>query len=55
LKAALEEAFPGVEVDLIKSKGGAFEIRRETALVYSKKKTGRFPSNAESIAALRSG
>jgi selT/selW/selH-like putative selenoprotein len=52
LKAALEEAFPGIEIVLVKSKGGAFEIRREDALVFSKKKSGRFPSNEEIVAAL---
>jgi selT/selW/selH-like putative selenoprotein len=40
---------------MIKSKGGAFEIRREGSLVFSKKETGRFPSNAEIIQALRAG
>lgn len=49
----MEEAYPGVTVELIKSKGGAFEIRREKALVFSKKETGRFPSNQEIVAALR--
>ena len=41
-------------VELIKSKGGAFEIRRDDTLIFSKKGTGRFPSNAEIVAALRS-
>jgi selT/selW/selH-like putative selenoprotein len=54
LKAALEKAYPGVEIELIKSKNGAFEIRRDEALIFSKKATGRFPSNAEIVAALRS-
>jgi len=53
LKAALEKAFPAVEIDLIKSKGGAFEIRRDGEIVFSKKKTGRFPSNEEIVAALK--
>jgi len=53
LKAALEKAFPAIEVELIKSKNGAFEIRREGVMVFSKKQTGRFPSNDEIIAALK--
>lgn len=53
MKAAIEKAFPGAEIDLVKSKGGAFEIRHEDRLIYSKKQTGRFPSNAEIIALLR--
>jgi len=42
-----------VEIELVKSKGGAFEIRREGTLIFSKKSTGRFPSHDEVIAALR--
>jgi selT/selW/selH-like putative selenoprotein len=53
LKAALEAAFPGIDIELIKSKGGAFEIRRDDTLVFSKKATGRFPSNQEIVEALR--
>jgi selT/selW/selH-like putative selenoprotein len=53
LKAALEQAFPGIEVELIKGKGGAFEIRRGETLVFSKKKTHRFPTNQEIVAALK--
>ena len=54
MKAALEKTFPGIEIELIKGKGGAFEIRKGEALVFSKKKTGRFPTHAEIIAALES-
>lgn len=53
MKAALEKAYPGIEVDLVKSKGGAFEIRRDDQLIFSKKATGRFPTNPEIVAALR--
>jgi selT/selW/selH-like putative selenoprotein len=53
LKAALEEAFPDVEVELIKSKGGAFEIRHDGRLIYSKLETGRFPATSDIIAALK--
>jgi selT/selW/selH-like putative selenoprotein len=53
LKAALETAFPGIDIQLIKSKGGAFEIRREGVLVFSKKETGRFPSHDEIVGALK--
>ena len=35
------------KVTLIKSAGGVFEITVNDALVYSKKATGRFPSDAE--------
>ena len=53
MKAALEKACPGIEIELIKGKGGAFEIRSGDALVFSKKKSGRFPSNEEIVAAVK--
>ena len=53
MKAALEKAYPGIEIELIKGKGGAFEIRSGEALVFSKKKSGRFPSNEEIVAAVK--
>ncbi len=53
MKAALEKAYPGIEIDLIKGKGGAFEIRSGPTLVFSKKKSGRFPTNEEIVAALK--
>lgn len=53
MKAALEDAFPGIVIELIKSKGGAFEVRRDGALIYSKKATGRFPANQEIVKSLR--
>jgi len=53
LKAALEKAFPDLDVQMIKGKGGAFEIRSGDTLVFSKKKTGRFPTHEEVIALLK--
>lgn len=53
MKAALEGAIPGIEVALIKGKGGAFEIRSGESLVFSKKKSGRFPTHEEILAALK--
>jgi selT/selW/selH-like putative selenoprotein len=53
LKAALEDAFPDVEVELIRSSGGAFEIRRDNELIYSKLETGRFPETNAIVAALK--
>jgi len=38
---------------LIKSGGGAFEIRHDGKLVFSKKETRRFPSHDEIIAKLQ--
>jgi selT/selW/selH-like putative selenoprotein len=53
LRAAIEKAIPGVTVELIESGGGAFEIRREGKLVFSKLKLGRFPENEEIIEKLQ--
>jgi selT/selW/selH-like putative selenoprotein len=53
LKAALEDAFPEADVELIKSSGGAFEIRKDKKLVYSKLETGSFPENGAIIEALK--
>jgi len=54
LKEALEKAFPDVEVELIESKGGAFEIRHEQELIYSKLETGSFPDYGDIIKQLQS-
>jgi len=43
---------PGAEVSLVKSGGGVFEIAVDGALRYSKKETGRFPTNDEVLAAV---
>jgi selT/selW/selH-like putative selenoprotein len=53
LKAALEDAFSGIEVELIRSDGGAFEIRHEGKLIYSKLETGQFPEWDTIIDALK--
>jgi len=43
-----------VQAELIKGSGGIFDVTAESALVYSKHHTGRFPENAEVVQALRS-
>jgi len=37
----------GVEVNLIESSGGVFEVRKDGKLIFSKKKLGRFPDTKE--------
>ena len=37
----------GASVELIEAAGGAFEIVRDGALIFSKHETDRFPSNDE--------
>ena len=39
----------GVETKLVKSTGGVFEIKYNGKLIYSKKKTGRFPDPGEIV------
>lgn len=51
--AAAIESKLGVKPSLLRGDGGAFEVRADGALVFSKKKTGRFPSEAEVLASLR--
>jgi selenoprotein W-related protein len=52
LAAEIERA-RGVAPTLKKGSGGVFDIRRDGALIYSKKATGRFPETAEVLALLR--
>jgi selT/selW/selH-like putative selenoprotein len=35
------------DVELVKSSGGAFEVFRDGELLFSKKRLGRFPTEAE--------
>lgn len=42
----------GAEVELIPSGGGVFEVVVNGKLVYSKKKTGEFPDEAELLESL---
>jgi len=37
----------GIKVELIKSGGGVFEVRKDGELIFSKKKTNRFPESME--------
>ncbi|NIR43352.1 MAG: SelT/SelW/SelH family protein [Gemmatimonadetes bacterium] len=39
--------FDPIDVELVESSGGAFEVRREGDLVFSKLKRGRFPEEDE--------
>ena len=43
----------GSEVELMKGVGGVFEVKVDGELKFSKKKTGRFPSDAELDAAVK--
>jgi selenoprotein W-related protein len=39
----------GLEVELIKSSGGVFEVVIDGDLIYSKKQTGEFPDEMEIV------
>ncbi len=47
------ERFDGIEVELIEGSGGAFEVRRDGELIFSKFQIGRFPEDAEIFEALQ--
>jgi selenoprotein W-related protein len=49
LKATLEKEFPEVEVELVKSSGGAFEVSVDGKKIFSKLDLGRFPEHSEII------
>jgi len=53
LAAELEEAFPGVEIKLIESSGGAFEVTVDGGLVFSKLTSGRHAEPGEVLALIR--
>jgi selT/selW/selH-like putative selenoprotein len=43
---------PSAQVDLRRSSGGVLEIKVDGRLAYSKKATGRFPTDEEIVAGL---
>jgi selenoprotein W-related protein len=43
----------GVEAELIKGRGGVFDVVADGKLVFSKHEAGRFPDDEEIVAALR--
>lgn len=43
----------GADVELIKGRGGIFDVVTEGKLVYSKHATGRFPEENEVVEAIR--
>ncbi len=48
----LRDRYSDIEVELIESGGGAFEVRRDRELIFSKHRSGRFPEEAEIFDAL---
>jgi len=52
LAAKIKEQF-GVDAELIKSKGGAFEVTVNGKLIFSKLELGRFPEDHEILGQLQ--
>jgi selT/selW/selH-like putative selenoprotein len=48
----IKNAQPDAQVTLLKSGGGVFEITVDGRLSFSKKATGRFPSDEDALRAL---
>ena len=47
LESELIKLFPEIDVSLISSGGGVFEVCLNGELIFSKKSLGRFPENGE--------
>lgn len=47
LEAKLKQTFQGIDVQLISSGGGVFEVTLNDRLIFSKKSLGRFPDDGE--------
>jgi selT/selW/selH-like putative selenoprotein len=44
----------GIETELIKGRGGVFDVIADEQLIYSKKQTGRFPEEDDIVEKVRS-
>ncbi len=53
LAETIKNKIPDTDVELIKSSGGAFEIRRNNSMIFSKLGKGRFPEHDEIIELLK--
>jgi selenoprotein W-related protein len=53
LEAAIKKANPKIEVELIESSGGVFEVVKDGQLIFSKKKLGRHPNDDEILGQLK--
>jgi selenoprotein W-related protein len=51
--AELTEAFPEMEIKLIPSSGGVFEVAIDGAVVFSKKRVGRHAQPGEVVEVVR--
>ncbi|MAM43953.1 MAG: hypothetical protein CMF93_06510 [Candidatus Marinimicrobia bacterium] len=47
MEAELKQTFTGMDVTLISSGGGVFEVTLDSELIFSKKSLDRFPEDGE--------
>ena len=47
MEAELKKSFPAMEISLISSGGGVFEVVLDEKLIFSKKALNRFPEKGE--------
>jgi len=55
LEAELKQNFPNMEISLISSGGGVFEIVLDGKLIFSKKAINRFPEKGEVLRIINKG
>ena len=55
LEAELKQSFPNIEISLISSGGGVFEIVLDGKLIFSKKAINRFPEKGEVVRIINKG
>jgi len=48
----LRKAVKDIDIELIKSSGGVFEVELDGNLIFSKRRSGRFPTAEEIISQL---
>jgi selT/selW/selH-like putative selenoprotein len=49
LEAELRKNFQNIDIRLISSGGGVFEVQLDKQLIFSKKSLGRFPKQSEIV------
>ena len=55
LEAELKQSFSNIDISLISSGGGVFEITLDKKLIFSKKSLGRFPNDGEVVRLINEG
>lgn len=53
MEARIKQEFPGTDVELVRSSGGVFEVKKDDELIYSKRSTGLHPTWDDIVTKLR--